>query len=201
MGGTPLRVRAFAQVGEPFQHLLMGETPKTAMLHQRNCFTTTLCSPSTTKGYPPQRVIDEACFARKDASSASESVGGGTPLKGTVEVGRSRFVYEASYTKADLVRVFCPNRRVEQRSKAVLGRSPMSYCFKTAPLNGGVSSPQKLPSATQVSHHRNGTVSQRASGICSRGLSVRRRCQARKEERPRVAVGRTARMCHRHAFA
>ena len=38
--------------------------------------------------------------------------------------------------------------------------------------------------------HRNATVSQRASGICSRGLSVRRRCKARKEERPRVAVGR-----------
>ncbi len=45
-GGTPLRVRAFAQVGEAFQHLLMGETPKTAMLHQRNCLTATVLSPN-----------------------------------------------------------------------------------------------------------------------------------------------------------
>ena len=29
------RKRQFLQVGEPFQHLLMGETPMTAMLHQR----------------------------------------------------------------------------------------------------------------------------------------------------------------------
>ena len=90
----------------------------------------TLCSPSTIKGYPPQvpqrgeppqrfcetalqegfppqrtvegvsqRVIDEACFARKDASSASESVGGVPPLKGTVEVGSEYSVPTGEWNK------------------------------------------------------------------------------------------------------
>ncbi len=37
-----------------------------------------------------------------------------------------------------------------------LGQSILSQqASGTSPLNGGVSSPQKLPSATQVSHHRN----------------------------------------------
>ena len=86
----------------------------------------TLCSPSTTKGYPPQRfcetalqegfppqrtvegvsqrVIDEACFARKDASSASESVGGVPPRawfssfagRGTAQVASSDRLWRAS---------------------------------------------------------------------------------------------------------
>ncbi|MGL4880629.1 MAG: hypothetical protein ACRC8K_06145, partial [Waterburya sp.] len=38
---TSLRVQQFAYAREPFRHLLMGETPKTAMPHHRNCFTAT----------------------------------------------------------------------------------------------------------------------------------------------------------------
>ena len=77
----------------------------------------TLCSPSTTKGYPPQRfcetalqegfppqrtvegvsqrVIDEACFAR-------QSVGGVPPLKGTVEVGSEYSVPKTAVRNASV---------------------------------------------------------------------------------------------------
>ncbi len=130
-GGTPLRVRAFAQVGEAFQHLLMGETPKTAMLHQRNCLTATVLSPN---GSQTRRVLRDSPLA------------GFPRLKELSRLGQSILSQQAS---------------------------------GTSPLNGGVSSPQKLPSATQVSHHRNCLT---ASAV--RGQTPRRRQSGWKRLRP-----------------